>query len=572
MKLAPTLVFAWLASAAYSKLTARSMQVHEKRDLANIPLAFEAVGPAPPDTMLNLRMALVQGNISALEKALMDVSTPDSPLYGQHLTKEQVEALVAPKPESVAAVNGWLGENGIQATTISPAGDWLSFSIPVSKANTLLGADFTVFNHTPTGNTMIRTLEYSIPADLVGHLDLVHPTTTFTQPFQKPSINFTPLKNKRDRRAVNISSDAVPASCSATITPTCLEALYGIPTTPALVQTNMLGVSGFLQQFANQEDLKTFLINFRPDANTDTKFSLLTLDGGSNSQVLSEAGIEANLDTQYTIGVATSVPTTFISVGSQNRDDLNGFLDIIQALLSESNPPQVLTTSYGANENEISANLAKNLCTAYMQLGARGTSILFSSGDGGVSGTQDQQCKTFVPSFPSGCPFLTSVGATAGIAPEVAATFSSGGFSEVFATPSYQAAAVSQYLNTLGSTNAGLFNPAGRGFPDISAQGENVEIVFQQQFGTVAGTSCSTPIMAGIFALINDRLAQQNKPPLGFLNPLLYSAQGVAAFTDITSGNNPGCNTNGFPARAGWDPVTGLGTPNFAALLAAVGL
>lgn len=45
-----------------------------------------------------------------------------------------------------------------------------------------------------------------------------------------------------------------------------------------------------------------------------------------------------------------------------------------------------------------------NLCNAYMQLGARGTSILFSSGDGGVSGSQSQSCTTFIPTFPSGCP------------------------------------------------------------------------------------------------------------------------------------------------------------------------
>lgn len=152
---------------------------------------------------------------------------------------------------------------------------------------------------------------------------------------------------------------------------------------------------------------------------------------------------------------------------------------------------------------------------------------------------------------------LTSVGATTGIAPEVAASFSSGGFSNVFPTPSYQAAAVSQYLHGLGNTNAGRFNSSGRGFPDIAAQGENVEIVFQGQFGLVDGTSASTPIVASIIALLNDLLAQQGRPPLGFLNPFLYSEAGAAAFTDVTSGSNPGCNTNGFPARPGWDPVSG---------------
>jgi tripeptidyl-peptidase-1 len=54
---------------------------------------------------------------------------------------------------------------------------------------------------------------------------------------------------------------------------------------------------------------------------------------------------------------------------------------------------------------------------------------------------------------------------------------------------------------------------------------------------------------------------------LGFLNPWLYS-QGFVGLNDITSGSNPGCDTDGFTAGVGWDPVTGLGTPNFGKLQA----
>ena len=74
-------------------------------------------------------------------------------------------------------MNAWLKENDIEAAQASPAGDWLSISIPVSKANELLDADFTVFSHASTGKEVVRTLSYSIPTDLQGHIDLVHPTT-----------------------------------------------------------------------------------------------------------------------------------------------------------------------------------------------------------------------------------------------------------------------------------------------------------------------------------------------------------------------------------------------------------
>jgi len=54
--------------------------------------------------------------------------------------------------------------------------------------------------------------------------------------------------------------------------------------------------------------------------------------------------------------------------------------------------------------------------------------------------------------------------------------------------------------------------------------------------------------------LLNDRLIGAGKSVLGFLNPFLYST-GASALNDITTGSNPGCNTNGFPVAAGWDPV-----------------
>ena len=90
----------------------------------------------------------------------------------------QVEEFVKPKPESVAAVHAWLREHDVQATTISPAGDWLAFNVPVNKANAMFAANFSQFTHVRSGETSIRTLAYSIPANLKEHISLVHPTTS----------------------------------------------------------------------------------------------------------------------------------------------------------------------------------------------------------------------------------------------------------------------------------------------------------------------------------------------------------------------------------------------------------
>lgn len=72
--------------------------------------------------------------------------------------------------------------------------------------------------------------------------------------------------------------------------------------------------------------------------------------------------------------------------------------------------------------------------------------------------------------------------------------------------------------------------------------------------------------MSSIISLVNDALISSNKPPLGFLNPWLYS-KGYKGFTDILSGNSQGCGVTGFPVTKGWDPITGFGTPVFPELL-----
>ena len=164
---------------------------------------------------------------------------------------------------------------------------------------------------------------------------------------------------------------------------------------------------------------------------------------------------------------------------------------------------------------------------------------------------------------------MTSVGGVTG-SPETAASLAGGGFSNIFSPPSYQASVVSSYLNGIGAANSGLYNASGRGFPDVAAPAVSVEIFDNGTAGLVSGTSCASPIFASIISLLNDELIAASKSPLGFINPLLYANTG--ALNDITSGDNPGCNTNGFSARSGWDPVTGLGTPNYTALKAVVGL
>jgi kumamolisin len=101
--------------------------------------------------------------------------------------------------------------------------------------------------------------------------------------------------------------------------------------------------------------------------------------------------------------------------------------------------------------------------------------------------------------------------------------------------------------------------------PDVSGDADpatGYNILVDGQNLVFGGTSAVAPLWAALVARINEQLGR----PIGFLNPLIY-AQAVEAsgFHDITDGNN-----GSFSAAQGWDPCTGLGSPDGAKLVAAL--
>jgi tripeptidyl-peptidase I len=167
------------------------------------------------------------------------------------------------------------------------------------------------------------------------------------------------------------------------------------------------------------------------------------------------------------------------------------YLEFVNYLanLPDDQLPQTLTTSYGEDEQSIPEKYSKTVCNMFGKLGLRGVSILFSSGDTGVGSacqTNDGKNTTrFLPIFPAACPYVTSVGGTRFVEPEAAVSFSSGGFSDRWDRPKYQDNAIKDYLKILGKQWEGLYNPEGRGFPDVAAQGSRY-LVVEQNYTTGA--------------------------------------------------------------------------------------
>ncbi|CAK5279213.1 unnamed protein product [Mycena citricolor] len=553
-----------IAAAAAKGLTV----LHESR--TSIPAGFVSHGPAPAADQLELRFGLAPNNAAGLQAKLMELSTPGNENFRQWLTMEEVKSFMEPSAATVAAFNAFATANGLKTTAISPNGDWVTATLPVSHANDLFNANFELFSHPQLTEKITRTMSVSLPSEMVGVVDVIHPSTAFVEP--QPRLAPSPIQMN-----VPQAKRAAPASCNTNvatgvITPACLQALYGIPATPATQKNSSILITGYVDQFAETADLQSFLKTLRTDISSSTTFKLQTLDGGSNPQGSGEAGDEADLDIEYTVGIATGVPATFLSVG--NADFSTALLDTTTFLDGVASPPTVMTTSYGSTESSFGSSLATRICNGYMALGTRGISVIFASGDGGVRGNHDTTsvCNNnrFMPVFPAACPFLTSVGSTQGI-PEKAINFTGGGFSSVFTAPSYQTTQVATFLKTVPSTFKGTFTRTGRGYPDVALQGWNFEVIIEGVANLIGGTSASSPTFAGIIALINDRLIAAGKPVLGFLNPFLYANPG--AFTDITTGHNSGfvcpAASVAFDATTGWDPLTGLGTPIFSNLLAA---
>ncbi|OAL30336.1 hypothetical protein AYO22_01533 [Fonsecaea multimorphosa] len=547
-----------------------------------------------------------QPAMSDIHQHLLDISTPDHPLYGRHLEKHELDYLLRPAGDVTAAIVDWLEGEGILAGNITYQGSWFTFDASISQAESLLSTEFHEYHNGDT--TLIRTLQYSVPTRLRSLITTIQPTTRFGQPRAQARL----MLESRDSPDPGLISpiDGNPqllttynaTFCNSTITPECIRGIYGMSNFQANPKgKTKLGVSGFIEEGVYFDDLADFL-KLTGAGNQADDFSIVPINGGVSDQQGVNKTAEGNLDVQYAVALARGTPVVYYSTAGrapmladldQPTPSQNGsnepYLDQLHYLLSLNNSdlPDVLTTSYAEDEQTVPFDWATEVCLAFSFLGLRGVSVIFASGDTGVGSAcqsnDGQKITRFTPNFPATCPYVTAVGGTYALNPEIAAAFSSGGFSNYFAAPSYQVNTTEAYLGRLGDKNKGYYNASGRGYPDVAAQSVRYLIENQDHPEFVYGTSCAAPTFAAIISNLNNQRLAQGKSTLGFLNPWLYS-QGYQAFNDITLGHSRGCSGQdiytGQPtpkivnascdAAPGWDPVTGWGTPDFQKLSSVV--
>ncbi|KAF2163195.1 hypothetical protein M409DRAFT_37314, partial [Zasmidium cellare ATCC 36951] len=601
--------------------------VHEKRVLFHAS-QHRKLQPVSRDAVLPVRIGLTQSNLDRGYDHLMDISHPSSAKYGQHWTAEEVAAEFAPTSEAVQSVKEWLASSGVQQAEQTTNKGWIAFDATTEQIERLFETSLHEYESRRDGSIRVGCDEYSLPQHIAPHVDYITPGVKLSPPMRKPPYtgpwNPPPGAGQLPEDLRTCGLNITPACIRALYDvpfprETVKSGVIGIYEADRLSSYSQEDLNLYFQQFAP----------YVPQGTEPTVVSVnggvapVPQDSQRNS---GEADIDLDMVidvTYYQVAIPPDAPSTAIS------SSFDTFLFAVDGSYCDVNASaagfqcggaplaSIVSFSYGESEVGDGQAAAQRTCNEFMKLSLQGYTFLFSSGDAGVAqiptecnenGCISRDLTTangpiFNPSMGAVCPYVLSVGGTqlpgdktvrdpesVMSIPQIpegprncttpsAFLSSSGGFSNFFETPKYQQNAVSSwrskydpgyptydYDGTMSSigANGGVYNRNGRGVPDVSANGANFTTFNMGSETNFFGTSLSSPLWASLLALINQKRADVGKGNIGFVNAVLYEHPEV--FNDITIGHSGGCDTDGFAAVPGWDPVTGLGTPNFPAL------
>lgn len=530
----------------------------EARSSNSVLSGWATGGESPRDARIELSFAVKQRGLEELHDTLMRVSMPSSPDYGKHLSNEEVNAMTAPDPEHIRIVEDFLALHGAVPVAATPNSDFIHATVSVETAERMLSAKYVQLVHGESGVEVTRAPQgYRLPAAVAAVVDFVSPTV------HVPGV-----------RRPQEPQDGKGSPAAEFNTPDNLRQLYSIDV-EGKADGNIQGVTAFLEQGFRDNSLKKFWSEYCADI-TCGKGEVGLVGDATSDDV--RVGVESMLDIETITGIAGNVESEFWGFAGRSPDNVANepFTKWMEQVSSTGDDvvPKVFSTSYGEDENSWSYDAEARLNVEFQKAGARGISLLFASGDSGAN----CESGSFKPQTPGSSPYITAVGGTQPTAEypvpgsESAIGLSSGGFSDYWPMPEWQEEAVKAYLQEDGLPDQSTrgYNISGRAYPDISAQATNFIVIAGVTLPGVAGTSCASPAAAGIFGLLNDLRMQNGMSSLGFLNPFIYSH--MSAFNDITTGRGEGCvlQQDGWPAKTGWDAVTGAGTPNYAKLAEAV--
>jgi kumamolisin len=493
------------------------------------------VGNVRPDDMI--RVTVILRHKSGAPRAAT----------GQRITHHEFEQKHGADPQAIAAVEQFALHSGLTVVESSARKRRVVLSGTAEAMSKAFGAKLDCYRlPTSTREFRGRTGVLLIPAELQGSVIAI--LGMDGRPVAKPHF--------RIRKA------AAQAAAATTFTPPQVAQLYNYPTdvdgtgqTAAIIE-----LGGGYQD----SDLATYFRSLGVKAPTVTSVSV---DGGTNSPG-GQADGEVLLDIEVLGSIA---PGAKIAVYFAPNTD-QGFIDAVtDAAHDTTNKPSVISISWGSSEDSWTPQSRTAMNAALQDAAALGVTVTVAAGDNGsTDGVGDGQLHV---DFPASSPYALACGGTTlqGTGSQISSETvwneiannegaTGGGVSRVFPIPSYQSSA---NVPVQPETNF-----AGRGVPDIAGDADpstGYQVLVDGQQGIVGGTSAVAPLWAALVALANQKLGK----PVGFLNPTLYSLKN-SGLHDITSGNNDDSNLGYYSASAGWDPCTGLGSPDGSALISAL--
>jgi kumamolisin len=543
-----------LLSAVATNIHAQSVATRHVREAVRTAEA-KAVGRLPAGQIMTVNMVLNLRDPAGLNAFLKEVYDPTSASYRHFLTVPEFTARFGPTQEDYDAAVRMAKSYGFEVVGGSRDGMDVLIKGPVSSIEAAFHVTLRTYQH-PTENRIFYAPDREPTTELPFALWHVSGLDNYSIPHPMFVKKSDYAKAHRIEPEAVVTHATTGSGPSASFLGSDMRAAYYGGTALTGAGQN-LGLFEYLG--TDLADLNTYFANVKQTNNVP--ITLLSTDGTSTSCVDSRAGgdcddTEQTLDMTQAIGMAPGLSSLVVYVGSLDTA-------IISAMTTHSPLPTTIGCSWGWTPADPST-----LDPYFEKMSAQGQNFFAASGDSSTWSSSNE-------AWPADDANVVSVGGTdlvtasAGGAwkSETAWTDSGGGISpDSIAIPSWQ-----KLSGVINSSNKG--STTLRNGPDVSANANFTFYVCADQTTCTAndygGTSFAAPMWAGYIALVNQQLAQNGEPTIGFINPTIY-AQNVTSsygtdFHDITSGTS-----GSYSAVTGYDLVTGWGSPNGTGLINAL--
>ncbi|HEY6292681.1 MAG TPA: S53 family peptidase [Terriglobia bacterium] len=517
------------------------------------PGASEAGAPDPNE---RVRISILLRPRNPLsELASRTELRASQPRQRQYLSREEFAARYGADPADVAKIEAFAHQHNLTVVEASLARRTVVVSGTLAALSAAFGVKLVNYKH-PEGDFRGRTGAVLIPEGLAGVVQAVFGFDN--RPMAKPRF-----------RSLNPKGRGFRAAVPGGYTPTQIAGLYNFP--GANGSGECIGILEFGGGY-NSGDLNAYFQQLGVATPTITAVSV---DGVGNQPAPGNNSPDVEVDLDIEMAGGTAPGAQFVVYFAPFTEQ--GWVDVITTAVNDSlHQPSVLSISWGYAEGQYiwSAQAIQAVEQAFQAAAAMGITVCVASGD---DGSRDEINDGLAHvDYPASSAYVLACGGTtlqssgSQISSEVVwndgtnGGAGGGGISDNIPLPSWQANA-----NVPPSVNPGKH--VGRGVPDVAGNADpntGYQVLSDGQQGVVGGTSAVAPLWAGLIAQINQQLGK----PVGFLNPVLYALSNPAqTLNDITSGNNAIGRAKGYSAGPGWDACTGWGSPNGAALAAALG-